>query len=40
MFVSLLSFPLVLHDGTQRARRAALIYIGFSFTGTALALGG
>jgi len=38
--VSLLSFPLVLHDGTERARRAALIYIGFSFTGTALVLGG
>jgi len=38
--VSLLSFPLVLHGGTQRARRAALIYIGFSFTGTALALTG
>ncbi len=38
--VSLLSFPLVLHNGTERARRAALIYIGFSFTGTALVLGG
>jgi multicomponent Na+:H+ antiporter subunit D len=38
--VSLLSFPLVLHDGTERARRAALVYIGFSFMGSALVLGG
>jgi multicomponent Na+:H+ antiporter subunit D len=38
--VSLLSFPLILHGGSKRARRAALIYIGFSFTGTALALTG
>lgn len=38
--MTLLSFPLVLHEGTEKARRAAFTYLGFSVFGAGLALGG
>lgn len=38
--MSLLSTPLVLHDGTQVSRSAALKYLGYSVFGAALALAG
>ncbi len=39
-FVSLLSYPLVLHEGTEKARHAGLTYLGFSVAGAALILCG
>ena len=38
--MSLLSFPLVAYDGTEKARRAAMVYLGFSVFGACLALTG
>ncbi len=38
--MSLLSFPLVLYNGDEKARRAALSYLGFSVFGACLALMG
>lgn len=38
--MSLASFPLVLHNRTEAARRAAIKYLGFSVFGAALVLGG
>ncbi len=38
--MTLLSFPLVLHEGTESARRAAVKYLGYSLFGAALALFG
>ncbi len=38
--MTLLSFPLVLHEGTEESRRAAMKYLGYSLFGAALALFG
>ena len=38
--MTLLSFPLVLHEGTEASRRAAMKYLGYSLFGAALALFG
>jgi multicomponent Na+:H+ antiporter subunit D len=38
--VTLASFPLVLHTGTASARRAAIVYLGYSVAGAALVLSG
>ena len=38
--MTLLSFPLVLHEGTEAARSAAMKYLGYSLFGAALALFG
>ena len=38
--VTLASFPLVLHTGTIAARKAAVVYLGYSVAGAALVLAG
>ena len=38
--MTLLSFPLVLHERTEESRRAAMKYLGYSLFGAALALFG
>ncbi len=38
--MTLCSFPLILHEGTERSRRAAMKYLGYSLFGAALALFG
>lgn len=38
--MTLFSFPLVLHEGTEASRRAAMKYLGYSLFGAALALFG
>ncbi len=38
--MTLLSFPLVLHEGTEASRKAAMKYLGYSLFGAALALFG
>lgn len=38
--MSLVSFPLVLHTGTEAARKAAMKYLGFSVFGASMALAG
>ena len=38
--MTLCSFPLILHEGTEKSRRAAMKYLGYSLFGAALALFG
>ncbi len=38
--MSLLSFPMVLYSGGEKARRAAIVYLGFSVFGASMALMG
>ena len=38
--MSLLSFPMVLYSGSEKARRAAIVYLGFSVFGASMALMG
>ena len=38
--MTLCSFPLILHEGTEKSRRAAMKYLGYSLFGAAMALFG